>query len=580
MSEGAVEMGLPEAAGSGSLLAGGGPVDGRRSVAEHGQAAVARKVPRPQVRIAAGDQIPLFAGLPDSRSPAPGGVQFERQDPCAIWFAGLRLDEHLRRAGITAPFAVRRLLAAQDWSALRAKYRPGGRRPYDPAAMTGLVLMGLMRGDTSLRQLERLARSDLGVMWVTGGICPDHSVIGRFILLHAAALEGDFLAALTGRVLQATGSDTGTLAGDGTVIAAQASRLGTLKREALAQAAREARATAQAAPDDATAQAEAERLAAAAATLEARIAARQAKGKPADGLSLHPDEPEAVVQPQKDNTYAPSYKPTVLANKARVVVSGAVHPSSETAALAGLLDRAQAHGRLDSLLLDAGFHSDGVLALAAERGIELLCPEGRSDAAGAWTKQSDKLLPKSRFTYVAEGDVYVCPAGERLGRIGRYGGSDGAPGYVLYGSKACGTCPLRAQCTASRDGRRIRRYGGDAAKEAMRAKLASAEARARYRQRQATVEPVFSQLKEVQGLRRFQRRGLAKVRLEFALHLAAYNLSRVVALAPQLAGPAAALEALLCLCATMLLRLVDAQRTGPGTNRPRLRSLNQPLAAA
>ena len=43
MSEGAVEMGLPEAAGSGSLLAGGGPVDGSRSVAEHGQAAVARK---------------------------------------------------------------------------------------------------------------------------------------------------------------------------------------------------------------------------------------------------------------------------------------------------------------------------------------------------------------------------------------------------------------------------------------------------------------------------------------------------------------------------------------------------------
>jgi hypothetical protein len=45
------------------------------------------------------------------------------------------------------------------------------------------------------------------------------------------------------------------------------------------------------------------------------------------------------------------------------------------------------------------------------------------------------------------------------------------------------------------------------------------------------VEPVLSHIKENQGLRRFRRRGLVKVRLEFMLHLIAYNLSRAVALA-------------------------------------------------
>ena len=44
------------------------------------------------------------------------------------------------------------------------------------------------------------------------------------------------------------------------------------------------------------------------------------------------------------------------------------------------------------------------------------------------------------------------------------------------------------------------------------------------------VEPVFSVLGQLQGLKRFRRRGLAGARLEFALHVMAYNLSRVVAL--------------------------------------------------
>jgi len=43
------------------------------------------------------------------------------------------------------------------------------------------------------------------------------------------------------------------------------------------------------------------------------------------------------------------------------------------------------------------------------------------------------------------------------------------------------------------------------------------------------VEPVFAQLRGVQGLRRFHRSGLAGARLEFALHALAYNLGRVLA---------------------------------------------------
>ncbi|MEJ2621747.1 MAG: transposase [Candidatus Thiodiazotropha sp.] len=63
-------------------------------------------------------------------------------------------------------------------------------------------------------------------------------------------------------------------------------------------------------------------------------------------------------------------------------------------------------------------------------------------------------------------------------------------------------------------------YGG------YRQKMEKPENRQFYGKRQGMVEPVFSQLKCRQGLRRFRRKGLKAVRCEFALHAMAYNLSR------------------------------------------------------
>ncbi|USE35108.1 transposase [Endozoicomonas sp. SCSIO W0465] len=55
-----------------------------------------------------------------------------------------------------------------------------------------MILYGIMQGTTSLRAMERLARMDLGCMWVSGGIFPDHANVGRFINRHAEQLTGSF----------------------------------------------------------------------------------------------------------------------------------------------------------------------------------------------------------------------------------------------------------------------------------------------------------------------------------------------------------------------------------------------------
>ena len=61
----------------------------------------------------------------------------------------------------------------------------------------------------------------------------------------------------------------------------------------------------------------------------------------------------------------------------------------------------------------------------------------------------------------------------------------------------------------------------------MRARLRSPAGQARYRRRQALVEPVIGILKEQRGLRRFRLRGLSKVGVEVALTCTAFNLSRL-----------------------------------------------------
>ena len=58
----------------------------------------------------------------------------------------------------------------------------------------------------------------------------------------------------------------------------------------------------------------------------------------------------------------------------------------------------------------------------------------------------------------------------------------------------------------------------------MRRKLATKAGRAMYSRRKTIVEPVFGQIKEARGFRRFLLRGIAKVRGEWSLISLTHNL--------------------------------------------------------
>lgn len=477
-------------------------------------------------------QFQLFVELPSGgkleRTAADSGRRFLTGDPNAIVVGTTPLKQYLRESGQLQPLTIGELLDQQDWSEFEARYAATGRPPYAPRLMLGLILYGVMRGNHSLRELERLARLDLGCMWLTGGIAPDHTNIGRFIVLHEQSLTSSFFESLTRHVLKVTGSCGERLAGDGTVIEAACSHYKRLKEEAVRERKKKADDALEAAPDDAAVQREHEVSTQCEQEFERRAKARKRSGRSTESLSICGSEPEAVVQRLKRTKgVAASYKPSVMANGDRIITAVAVDPSNELAAVVPLLEQsAKVLGQQpDEVLFDAGYFDDGVIAATLERDISLLCPEGQNPGT---TKQG-KVFPKSQFEYQSVTDSYRCPAGQTLIYLTTHAATAGKPAQRMYGGADCGQCPLRPQCT-SQEQRKIARLPQDTQRDALREVMRQPGVRKVFGKRKAMVEPVFSHLRTIQGLQRFRRRGLKAVACEFALHAMAYNLSRAVAL--------------------------------------------------
>jgi transposase len=130
-----------------------------------------------------------------------------------------------------------------DLSGLYADYRADGhgRPAYDPRMMVALLLYAYARGNRSARGIERECREDVAYRVICANHAPDHSTIAEFRCRHEAAL-----AELFGSVLslcrRAGLVRVGVVAIDGTKVHANAARTANrgyeqIAREILAEAA-------------------------------------------------------------------------------------------------------------------------------------------------------------------------------------------------------------------------------------------------------------------------------------------------------------------------------------------------------
>ena len=173
--------------------------------------------------------------------------------------------------------------------------------------------------------------------------------------------------------------------------------------------------------------------------------------------------------------------------------------------------------RLD-VVADRGYFNSPEILACAQADITVTLPKPMTSGA-----KSDGRFGKQDFVYLAAEDVYRCPAGEKL--TYRYTNEEDGKTLRRYWTTACPRCPLRTRCTKGPE-RRITRWEHEHLLEAVQERLDTNPQAMRVRRE--TAEHPFGTLKMRMGATHFLMKRLPKVATEMALHVLAYNLTRVM----------------------------------------------------
>ena len=415
-----------------------------------------------------------------------------------------------------------------DLSGIYGKYeeRDGrGQAAYDPRMMVRLLLYGYCRGVASSRRIERATYEDVAFRYLTADAHPDHSVMAAFRQDHLANLSQLFVQVL--RLCQQAGLvKLGHVALDGTKIKANASkhkamsyeRMGEAEKKLaeevealLAEAARvdaeedgkygkgkrgdelptelqrresrlaKIREAKEALEEEARRQA-AEKKAQVEAALKEREKQEQERGRKFGGRPPQVPKPEqAQPEPKAQRNFTDPESRIMKDGATKEMVQGyhaqaAVDSAAQVIVAAAVTQEANDKQQLVPLL-------EQVKAMTGEQ------PQHGTADTGYF---SEKAVTDPQLEGI---DLLVPPERQKHGE-----------------QPPCTTGPPPAELPVA---------------EQMRHKLRTPEGRAVYRMRKAVVEPVFGQIKECRGFRRFLLRGLTRVQAEWEMICATHNLLKL-----------------------------------------------------
>jgi len=410
-----------------------------------------------------------------------------------------------------------------------------GRPSYHPLVLLKLYIYGYLNRVQSSRRLEREAGRNIEVMWLTGRLAPDHKTIADFRRDNGPAIRkvcAQFVA-----LCRAIGLLTrASVAIDGSKFKAVNNRDKNFTRakmeRRLAQI-EESVARYLSQLDTADRQEPSEALAAKTAHLKeklAKLASEIERLKAIEKAMLaSPDQQISLTDPDSRSMATSGRGSGVVGYNVQVAVDTQHHlivthevtnSGSDRSQLANIAMQAKevlGAAHLDAVA-DRGYYNSTEIKACDDAGITVTLPKPMTSGAKA-----DGRFGKQDFVYVPTEDVYRCPAGEKL--TYRFTGEEAGKMLRHYWATACPTCPLKSQCTPA-SLRRITRWEHEHVLEAVQQRLdANPQA---MRARRETVEHPFGTLKMRMGATHFLMKRLPKVATEMALHVLAYNLTRVM----------------------------------------------------
>ena len=410
-----------------------------------------------------------------------------------------------------------------------------GRPAYHPSVLLKLYVYGYLNQVQSSRRLEREAGRNMEVIWLTGRLVPDHKTIADFRKNNGSAIRkvcARFVALCR---------EIGLLAGasvaiDGSKFKAVNNRdrnftKGKVKRrraqieQSVDRYLHQLDSTDRQEPSLANSMKTTrlkEKIAKLAEEMQRleKLEARMLE-EPGEQISLtDPDARSMATSGRGSGVVGYNVQAAVDTENHLIVTHDVTMTGSDRSQLARMSKRTKATLEVEELevVADRGYFNSPEILACEEANIRVTLPKPQTTN----NKRKGRFV-KADFRYVAEDDVYICPAGEQL----PYHMTTEEKGLTLrrYWTNACRHCAIRDRCTSGVQ-RRITRWEHEHVLEDVQRDLD--ENPQAMRTRRETVEHPFGTIKARMGATHFAMKRLKNVATEMALHVLAYNLTRVM----------------------------------------------------
>jgi transposase len=399
-----------------------------------------------------------------------------------------------------------------------------GRAGYNPKMMVALLLYAYCVGKPSSRRIERSTYEDVAFRVLAGDQQPDHDSIAAFRKTHLSALAGLFLQVL--RLCQQAGLvKLGHIAIDGTKVKANASKHKAMSYERMGETEKKL-------------EAEVSKLLAEAERVDAEEDAAYGKNKRGDELPVELQRRESRLRKIREAKAELEKEAKEKAEVAAVEVKKRLAERDEKQAETGVKTAGPRPKVLDPEEVEP--------EPKAQRNFT--DPESRIMVDGAnkgafvqaynaqiAVDQTAQIIVATRTTQAANDVQQLVPMAKAITQnVGRMADTTSADaGYFSdanVNDPAFAATNLLVPPKRQKHGVELPAGSNDqnaTTADRMRHKLSSVEGRDKYKMRKAIVEPVFGQIKEARGLRRFLMRGLKAAQDEFDLIALTHNLLKL-----------------------------------------------------
>lgn len=475
-----------------------------------------------------------------------------------------------------------------DIDALMKKYKGGGASSYHPRMLLKTLVYAYISNIYSSRKIEAACRENIHFMWLAGMNKPDHHTINRFRSERLRHVLQEVFSQVVLLLADAGHLTLKEVFTDGTKIEANANRYSFVwgkaiktSRERIKTQLKELwtytqKVAAEELTDDTppdfdqidstqvkkTIDRINEAIKDKPVTKEVKAKLSYAKKNWADKLDQYEAQEEilngrnsysktdtdATFMRMKDDhmkngQLKPGYNLQLSTNNQYIVNYSIHHSPTDTTTLPSHIDQHKAlyEEMPDVVVTDAGYGSEQNYKYLEDKGITAYVKHSYFDKdqkteanKGRKNATEDKRPFTVEKLYYDEAlDHYICPMGQVMDKIWE-GEQQTEAGYKRtiskYRARNCDGCPLRGICHKSKKHRTIEvSHEGKRLKREAVERLRSEQGMAYRKKRCHDVEPVFGNLKQNKGFRRFMLRGNEKVLIEAGLLAIAHNLKKKAA---------------------------------------------------